>query len=155
MADNEFTQLQRAVSEEESAIKVLKGEIVEAGFKTVARAKARLLSYERVAANYSSYIETQARKLADGAFEGSPFREIGVARLIAGFLAESELFFKEVEPLLGNSESAVRQGFFEQSFEGLSKEVQEQLLNELDVKKQELLVWFVSRVQEVLAERKA
>ena len=137
---------------ERAAIEVVKGAVAEVGFRTVARAKARLESYEKVAKNYGRYIEDQARALASGAFGGSPFKELGVARLIAQWLAESEQFFKEAEPLLTHTERSMSRGYLEQSFEHLPSDTKERLLAEFSLKKQEVLVWFVTRVQEEIAK---
>lgn len=137
---------------EAAIVQVLKKEASEIGFLTVARAKARLAAYEKVVGAYTNYIEAQAEQLRLGIFAQTPFKELGIARLIAQWIVESEVFFKEAEPLLSNTEREVRKGYMEESFERLPEDIKTQLLDEFNKRKQELLVWFVGRVQQALSK---
>jgi len=144
---NQFRELQADVAAERVAVEIVRGAVADVGFRTVARAKARLVSYEKVSGNYSHYIEKQAEELNNGMFADSPYKELGVARLIALWLNESEEFFKEAEPLLNDTARGMRQGYLEQSFAHLPADVKERLLVEFRAKKDDLLVWFVTKVQ--------
>lgn len=151
----ELRAVQAEVAAERAAVTTVRGVVAEVGFRTVARAKARLASYEKVSGNYSAYIEKQAEDLKNGLFADSPYKELGVARLISMWLVESEEFFKEAEPLLTGVERGMRQGYMEQSFSQLAEETRTQLLAEFNAKKEDLLVWFVGRVQNEIARQQA
>jgi hypothetical protein len=146
----QLREIQADVAAERAVVETVRGAVAEVGFRTVARAKARLASYEKVSGNYNSYIEKQAEELKNGLLAASPYKELGVARLIALWLTESEQFFNEAEPLLGGAERSMRQGYLEQSFERLPTEVKDRLMNEFREKKDEILVWFVGKVQDEL-----
>lgn len=152
---NEFREAQAEVTAERAVVQTVRGAVAEVGFRTVARAKARLASYEKVSGNYGAYIEKQAEELKNGVFADSPYKELGVARLISMWLVESEEFFKEAEPLLNGTERGMRQGYLEQSFGQLPADVKERLLAEFQEKKDELLVWFVGKVQNEIALHRA
>lgn len=146
-----FQEAKSQVAAEQMAISVVKGAVSEVGFRTVARAKARLAAYEKVSGSYSKYIEQEAERLAEGIYAETPYKELGIARLVALWINESEAFFKEAEPLLNQTERSMRRGFLEQSFENLPADMKDRLMAEFVAKKQDLLVWFVTRVQEEMA----
>jgi hypothetical protein len=145
--EEKFEDVTGEIAAEKVAIEVVKGEAANVGFTTVARAKARMKAYESIYGNYEKYIAAQAEHLAGGLFDETPYKELGVARLISMWLVESEAFFKECEPLLAGIGQRVRRGFMEESFEQLPQEIKDRLLREFNLKKQELLVWFVNVVQ--------
>lgn len=150
--DEELKALQDQAKAEGAVVEVLRAEVADVGFLTVARAKARLRAYEKVSESYHAYIETQAELLKAGTFATSPFKELGIARIIAQWLVESEAFFKEVEPLLNATERKVRKGYLEESFERLPADVKAKLLEEFNKLKQELLIKFVGMVQKATSE---
>jgi len=147
-----FEAVQRESEAESVALQVLKKESSEIGFMTVARAKSRLRAYEKVADSYNAYIEVQVEQLRQGIFATTPFKELGIARLIAQWIVESEAFFKEAEPLLTATEKKVRRGYLEESFERLPQEIKDVLLREFNKMKQELLIKFVGMVQRATIE---
>lgn len=151
-SEGELTRAQAQVVAENAAVGVLRDEVTDLNLQTVARAKARFDAYVKIYKNFLKYIETQAEQLANGIFHDSPYKELGVARLISIWLTESEVFFKEVQPLLQDSEKTLRKGYLDQSFNNLPPVIKEMLLKEFNTKKQELLIWFVQRVQEALKE---
>jgi len=147
MSNERFEDVKAVILAEKTAMDVIKSEVADIGYMTVARAKARLKAFEKIYENYEKYITTQAEHLSEGTFAESPYKELGVARLISMWLVESEEFFKEAEPLLANAGQRVRKGFMEDSFTQLPSEIRDKLLREFNVRKQELLVWFVNLVQ--------
>ena len=146
---------QAEIAAETAAVQVLRGDVVDVTYRTVARAMARLKAYNSVYDNYEKFIVDQAEKLAKGTFGASTYKELGIARLISLWVIESEQFLDAVAPLLGESERNIRKGFVEQSFEQLPEEFKSVLLDELNKKKQELLVWFVQEIQKVQEKVKA
>lgn len=150
--DKTLEAIQTEAKAEGAALQVLRKESTEIGFLTVARAKARLSAYEKVSESYHSYIQVQAEQLKAGLFATTPFKELGIARLIAQWLVESEEFFKEAEPLLNATERQVRKGYLEESFERLPADVKTKLLDEFNKLKQELLIKFVGMVQKAVSE---
>jgi hypothetical protein len=148
----ELTRAQAEASAQNAVTGVIRSNVTDLQIQSVARAQARFSSYKKIYENFIKYIDKQSEQLANGLFADSPYKELGVARLISIWLAESEQFFKEVEPLLQGAEKTLRKGYLEQSFEHLPPVTKETLLKEFNAKKQELLIWFVQRVQEELKE---
>ena len=146
-------KIEKAKSEveaEQVVTGVVRSETADIAFRTVARAKARLEAYNRIAENYTKFIDSQAEKLQSGLFSSSPYKELGVARLISVWIAESEVFLKEMEPLLQDTERQMRQGFMEQSFNRLPKEVSDRIMTWFNDAKADLIVRLVGMVQEEL-----
>jgi len=148
-------EAQDEVASESAIIKVVRGEVANVGFRTAARAKARLEAYEKVTGSYTKYIEAEALNLENGLYGENAYKELGVARLVAQWINVSEAFMKEVEPLLTQQEKEMRRGYLEQSFENLPEDVKTALLEEFNRRKEELLVWFVGKVQQAQAENNA
>lgn len=146
----ELTQAQAQAVAENAATGVLKNEVTDFSIQMVARAKARFNVYVKIHENFLKYIEDQALQLANGIFKDSPYKELGVARMISIWLTESDAVFKEVQPVLQDSEKTLREGYLEKSFNQLPPEIRDMILKEFKTKKQELLVWLVQRVQEAL-----
>lgn len=143
------------IEAENTSVQVLRGEIVDTSFRTVARAKSRLEAYNKVYDNYEKFIVDQSEKLSKGLFAASTYKELGVARLISLWVVESEQFLDAVTPLLDGVEKNMRKGFMEQSFEKLPEPFKTQLLDEFNRKKQELLVWLVQEIQKAQEKAKA
>ena len=146
-------KIEKAKSEveaEQVVTGVVRSETADIAFRTVARAKARLEAYNRIAENYTKFIDSQAEKLQSGLFSSSPYKELGVARLISVWIAESEVFLKEMEPLLQDTERQMRQGFMEQSFNRIPKEVSDRIMTWFNDAKADLIVRLVGMVQEEL-----
>ena len=135
------TETQEAIS------KVLQDERVSISLRTVARVRARLAAYEKIAGNYESFIDRQATDLARGAFAASPYRELGIARLVAVWLVEADQFITANEYLLSETEKTTRQNFVEESFASFPADIREKVVAELEEKKQQLLIWLASRIQ--------
>ena len=96
--DKTLEAIQAEAKAEGAALQVLRKESTDVGFLTMARAKARLAAYEKVSESYHAYIQTQAEQLRQGIFATTPFKELGIARLIAQWLVESEEFCHESDP---------------------------------------------------------
>ena len=154
-AEESLAVVQAEIAAEHAAVQVLRGDVVDVTYRTVARAQSRLKAYNSVYDNYEKFIVDQAEKLAKGAFAASTYKELGVARLISLWVIESEQFLDAVAPLLGESERNIRKGFVEQSFEKLPEPFKTQLLDEFNKRKQELLVWFVQEIQKAQELAKA
>jgi len=150
-----FDTSRAEIASENASVQVLRGEVVDITYRTVARAQSRLKAYNSVYDNYEKFIMGQAEKLANGVFASSTYKELGIARLISLWVIESEQFLDAVAPLLGESERNIRKGFVEQSFEKLPEPFKTQLLDEFNRKKQELLVWFVQEIQKAQEKAKA
>ena len=148
MDDREaFERLKSEAKAEEAVVRTVHTEAADVTLMTVARAKARMAAYERVSERYTAFIEDQAEKLRLLVFADSPFKELGVARLIAAWMTESEAFLKEAEGLLAGEPKMLRNAYLARSFERLPEAVRERLLGDLASRKQELLIWFVGRVE--------
>jgi hypothetical protein len=147
------TKAQSEIEAENVSVQVLRSEVVDTSFRTVARAKARLEAYNKVYSNYEKFIVGQSEKLAAGVFAGSDYKELGVARLISLWIVESEQFLDSVAPLLEGTERGMRKRFIEQSFENLPEPARTQILSEFNRRKQELLVWLVQEIQKAQEQR--
>jgi hypothetical protein len=154
-SEETLEQSRSVIEAENASVQVLRGEIVDTSFRTIARAQSRLKAYNTVYDNYEKFIVDQSEKLSKGLFAASTYKELGVARLISLWVIESEQFLDAVAPLLGESEKNMRKGFMEQSFEKLPEPFKTQLLDEFNKKKQELLVWLVQEIQKVQEKAKA
>lgn len=153
MKESEELQVAKAeAAAQNAATGVIREEVTNTQLLTVARVKARFNAYLKISENLTKYFEKQTEELEQGVFHDSPYKELGIARLIVLWTTESEKLFKEFEPLLQDSEKTLRKGYLEQSFENLPSAVKDTLLREFNTKKQELLIWFVQRVQEALKE---
>jgi len=135
-----------------AAISVLKSESADIRFRTMARVKAKLAAYERVYKNFEAFIEEQAENLSRGDFKDNPYKELGVARLVAQWLMDSEAFISDNEFLLQGMESDMRKRFVEEAFEDFPEDIRDRLINELTDKKHEILVWFAGRIKQAKAE---
>lgn len=155
MSEKDFIDSDQAELQAESAVvQVVRGEVVDIAFKTAARVRARMAAYNLVSDSYNAYITQQAAALQSGAFAASAFKELGVARLVAQWMVESERFFQEMEPLLNQAEHTVRKGFVEESFGQLPEAVRDRLWSEFNDRKADLIVWFVERIKvEIQAHR--
>jgi len=149
-SNSDLEKAQAEIGAQNAALQVLRKGVVDTAYRTTARARARLEAYNKIYENYEKYIIRQAESLASGALGDSP-KELGVAKLIAIYLTESDQFLKEVEPLLAGAEKVVRKSFIDQSFEHLAEPVKEKILAEFNRKKQELLVWLVGEIQRAQA----
>ena len=156
MAKEETLAIAKAeIAAETAAVQVLRGDVVDVTYRTVARAQSRLKAYNSVYDNYEKFIMDQAEKLAKGTFAASTYKELGITRLISLWIAESAEFLDAVGPLVGESEKTIRKGFIEQSFEKLPEPFKSQILDEFNRRKQELLVWMVQEIQKVQEKIKA
>jgi len=145
---------QSRVAAESAVSDVVRSETTDLAFKTIARVRSRLEAYNKVADAYNGYITTQAEKLKSGGFGDSAFKELGVARLVASWMVESEKFFQEMEPLLNQTEKQVRRGFVEESFQQLDEQTRNRLWDEFNDRKAELIVWFVERVKVAIHDQR-
>lgn len=143
----ELERARAAVGAQQAVGRVLRGEAASVGLRTAAAVKNRLASYEKIAGKYEKFIDKQAEELLNGVFKDSPYKELGMARLVAMWLIETEQFITENEFLLSETEKTVRKGFIEESFSQFPEDIRVRLLEELNDKKQELLIWFAGRIQ--------
>ena len=143
----ELEKIMARTEAQEAVVKVLQDEVVTTTLRTVARVKARMAAYEKVAGNYESFIDRQASDLARGAFAESPYKELGIARLVAVWLVEADQYITNNEYLLSETEKTTRQNFVEESFASFPADIRDRVMAELEEKKQELLVWLAGRIQ--------
>jgi len=143
----ELEKIMARTEAQEAVVKVLQDEVVTTTLRTVARVKARMAAYEKVAGNYESFIDRQASDLARGAFAESPYKELGIARLVAVWLVEADQYITNNEYLLSETEKTTRQNFVEESFASFPADIREKVVAELEEKKQQLLIWLASRIQ--------
>lgn len=137
---------------EEVVATVLQGETTDLSVRTTAKVRAKLDAYEKIYANYESFIENQAKELADGKLKDNPYKELGVARLIAHWLVDTETFLLENEALMKDMDTGVRKRFVEESLDVFPEDIKEELLIKLNEKKQELLIWFAGELQQARAK---
>ena len=134
---------------------VVRGEVADTAFKTVARVRARLEAYNKVSASFNTYIIDAADRLKNGLFGDSAFKELGTARLVAQWMVESERFFEEMEPMLNQTEKSMRRGFMEENFEQLDEATKNRLWDEFNDRKAELIVWMVEKVRAAIAKQRS
>ena len=84
----------------------------------------------------------------DGKLKDNPYKELGVARLIAHWLVDTETFLLENEALMKDLDGGVRKRFVEESLDVFPEDIKEELLIKLNEKKQELLIWFAGELQQ-------
>lgn len=133
---------------EEVVATVLRGETTDLSVRTTAKVRAKLNAYEKIYANYEMFIEKQAKELADGKLVDNPYKELGVARLIAHWLIDTETFLLENEALMKDMSGGVRKRFVEESLDVFPEDIRNELLVKLSEKKQELLIWFAGELQQ-------
>jgi len=143
----------KAENEAEVAVtEVIKSKVSDLTLRSVAKVEARLEAYNKVYKNYETFITTEAEKLANSEYSGNTYKELGLARLIAQWVVETEAFLKEEEEKLQGAERETRKGFVEESLKALPNDIKNELLGKLNEKKHEVLEWFAKELQ--LAQKK-
>jgi len=148
-----FKDMENETKAETAVTKVVKSEVADLQLKTVAKVKARLQAYESVYGNYEQFIKNEAEKLAEGSYSENTYKELGIARLVAHWVVETERFLEEEENKLQDAEKRTRRGFFEESFQSLPNDIKDELLRKFDERKHEFMEWFSKEV--TLATKKA
>ena len=145
------------VQTEEAVVKVVTDDPAEMSLRSVAKVKARLKAYESVYENYQGFITSMSEELNAGRLKENSFKELGIARLIAAWIVETELFLTENEDYLYGVERETRGKFVEESLHDFPDDIKEILLDKLKEKKHELLEWFAKELllaQKQVSERK-
>jgi hypothetical protein len=151
--DKDLEQAKQELKTETAVVGVVKTETSELSLRSVAKVKARLQAYETVYTNYEKFIKNEAEKLADGKYAENTYKELGIARLIAHWVVETERFLEEEGEKLQGAERETRKGFVEESLKALPEDIKSELLGKLNEKKHEVLEWFAKELQ--LAQKKA
>ena len=144
---NGFEIIQEKTTAETAVAEVVKSEAAEISLRSIAMVKARYESYKDVYKNYEKFIKDSSKDLKGGKLKESAFKELGVARLIAAWIVDTEKFLEESEDLLANADRKVRGNFIKESLSGLPNKYQTALMSELDDKKGELIEWLAKTIQ--------
>lgn len=147
MSKNELEKVKEKVAIEAKITDVIKDEVADVSLKTVAKIKARYLSYEKIFGNYEKFVEYIAGQLAGNKYADNTFKEMGCARIVANWLADTEGFLEANENILAGVEKVARKGFVKQSLAGLPDDLRQDLLDNLNEKKAELLEQFAKDIQ--------
>ena len=122
----------------------------------VAQIQARLESYKLVSKNYEDFIVSQAKKLKAKDFEDNTYKELGMARLVAQWMVETEEYFKTHEDELEGKERVARKGFINEALAELPEDLRKEILLKIEDRRHELMMWLASeltRVQKIANER--
>lgn len=155
--DKTLEKAQVEVQTEEAVVQVVTDEPSELSLRSVAKVKARLRAYESVYDNYQGFIKSMSTKLKADEFKDNSFKELGVARLIAAWIVDTELFLAENEEYLYGVERETRGKFVEESLHDFPDDIKDGLLDKLKERKHELLEWFAKELvlaQKEVSERK-
>lgn len=147
---NEFNKLKDGLSSEVAVTEVIKSDVADFALKSVAKVRARLRAYENIYANYESYIINESLKLKDGNYSDNTYKELGIARLVAHWVVETEKFLDEEESKLQGIERETRKGFVEESLKVLPDDLRDEVLSAWNEKKQEVLEWFAKKLQSAI-----
>lgn len=145
--DEILKKAKKEVSTETEVVGVVKGEVAELSLRSVAKVKARLKAYELVYENYENFITTMAKELAEGNLKANTYKEMGVARLVASWIIDTETFLNENEDRLYGIEKETRSRFVGDTLKAFPDDIKEMLLKKLQDKKLELLEWFTKELQ--------
>lgn len=145
--NEDLKKAKEEVETEATVVKVIKGEIAELSLRSVAKVKARLRAYEAVYDNYQNFITKMATELAADKLKDNTYKEMGVARLVAAWIIETETFLDENEDRLHGIERETRNKFVGESLKDFPDDIREMLLDKLKEKKLELLEWFSKELQ--------
>lgn len=136
---------------EVAVAEVVQNEASDLSLRTTAKVRAKFNAYLTVYENYEKFITNQVSELADGKYKDNPYKELGVARLIAAWLLEAEGFLLENESLMQNMKSGIRKRFVEESLDSFPENIRNDLLEKLNDKKQEILIWFADELRQARA----
>ena len=147
LGKNVLERLKTATEAEVAVAEVVQNETSDLSLRTTAKVRAKFNAYLKVYENYEKFITAQVADLALGIYKDNPYKELGVARLIAAWLLEAEGFLLENESLMQNMESGVRKRFIEESLDSFPENIRNDLLEKLNDKKQEILIWFADELR--------
>ena len=155
MTDNNFKELQQDVQAKTAIVEIVKSEIVDTKFRDIAEIKSKLDAYKLVCGNYESFIKTEAEKLANPneRLDWTVHKELGIARLIAAWLVETEKFLEEHESTLHGAEKDIRKDFVKESLAALPEDIREDVMNRAREKRHEFMAWLETELK--IAFRKA
>lgn len=151
--DKDLKELQDETKARTEVVEVIKSKTADVTLKNVAKIKARFEAYNQVYDNYEFFIIDQSKKLKTGEYSAIPYKELGVARLIATWIFESEKYLEANEKFLQEVEKQTRKGFVSEALSTLPDDLKQKLLQKLEEEKHKLLEWFAKEVQ--LAYQKA
>ena len=110
MPDNNFKELQQETQTKIAVVEVIKSEVIDIKLKSIADVQARLKAYKLIRDNYEAFLTDQAELLAkpEDRPDWTTFKELGILRLIAAYLTETERWLDMQEPVLDGAERAIR-----------------------------------------------
>jgi hypothetical protein len=153
MEDNNFKEIQEETKTKSAVVEVIKSEVADTKLKSIADVKARFNAYEHVYENFVNFIKDQSTQLKDKKFADSTYKELGVARLIAAWLVDTERFLEEQEHVLHGAEKDVRKDFVKETLEALPEDLREEVMERAREKRLEFVAWLEQELR--MAFRKA
>lgn len=149
---NVLERLKAQTEAEVAVAEVVQDGVADLSLRTTAKVRAKFNAYLTVYENYETFITAQVADLAVGKYKDNPYKELGVARLIAAWLVEAESFLLENEALMQDAGSGVRKRFVEDSLDSFPEDIRAELLEKLNDKKQEILIWFADELRKARAK---
>lgn len=147
MEENNFKELQQQAQTKQAVVEVVKSEVVDMKLKNIADVQARLDAYKAIYGNFVGFIKDQAQMLSENKFADSAYKELGVARLIAAWLVDTEKFLEDQEHILHGAEKSIRQDFLKESLEALPEDLREDVMNRAREKRHEFVAWLETQLK--------